>query len=271
MPKFMPKALTIGQEVECPICEDNGVKCTVHVEEKTYQGNTRLSWRNQDGSGHIGTPPGFVHKTGTQQQGNNGNSGPNPIRSEIEEYKVWLNRSGNIKTFAAHYHAAREIFEESCTDVLADKRGMVVGNMLTNYFSTHPNPFEKFGSTSSPTETRRSLTAKTIYSFQAASSVASSRFTTSQNLAVKGRVENQDPLLKIEQDLTNLANPIFSDICVLCFLAKLHPNILEKELTQIKWKDRIDGLYHKNGCKNKGKKTLYKLGKEYIQNLGLKA
>ncbi len=48
-----PTSITQSPQ-ECPDCQTNfKVGVVVHPIEKTYQGNSRLSWGNTDGSGHI--------------------------------------------------------------------------------------------------------------------------------------------------------------------------------------------------------------------------
>lgn len=264
MPKFMPKAQFAGQQMDCPVCDENDIKCTVHAVSTTWQGQTKLSWKNPDNSSHIVKQGDeFVHTSGVKSDTNENDPGFDLV---VEDYRVWLDRIGDTKAFAAHYHAAREFFEKTCSNVPLDKRGMVVGNMLSNYFAAHKNPFQKFSkkleSDESPAETRGSLSAKGSIHYnvnkttRADSSLASTRFSTSHTLAVKGPTVNSHSL-RTEQDLTNSVFPSFSS-CRLCYLSSLENNDM-----YLNWciKKHAIPKKHDNNCPNKFQRTLYYLQK----------
>ena len=50
---FMGKPVSADEKKVCPVCMQKGIEIEVHAEESTYQGTTRLSWKNPDGSSHI--------------------------------------------------------------------------------------------------------------------------------------------------------------------------------------------------------------------------
>ena len=59
-----------GQKQICPDCKADGRDIEIHAENKPYQGQDRLSWRNPDGSSHAKkTAQGdFVH-VGSDEEG----------------------------------------------------------------------------------------------------------------------------------------------------------------------------------------------------------
>ena len=50
---FMGKPVSADEKKVCPVCMQKGIEIEVHAEESTYQGTSRLSWKNPDGSSHI--------------------------------------------------------------------------------------------------------------------------------------------------------------------------------------------------------------------------
>lgn len=199
MGTYLPPPVQKGQSEVCPTClKDHDVEVTIHAEEVTYNGVTSLKWRNTNGSSHI-TKVGdeFVHvRPATNNLNGSGNGKVNPLRADIVEHKTFLCQSNGWKIYAARYHAVRELFEETVTDLPANVQGMVVGNMLTNYFS-HQDANK--GNVSLPTDTRGSLPAKVQ---------SDTSMDIPKNLAVKGRV-NVDST--IEDNVKNIIfnNPTF--------------------------------------------------------------
>ena len=49
----MQKATTVGEKKLCPVCLDIGTEIEIHAEESTYQGNTKLTWKNSSGESHV--------------------------------------------------------------------------------------------------------------------------------------------------------------------------------------------------------------------------
>ena len=50
---YMQKATQVGEKKLCPVCLDKGIEIEIHAEESTYQGNTKLTWKNGDGNSHV--------------------------------------------------------------------------------------------------------------------------------------------------------------------------------------------------------------------------
>jgi len=60
----MQKATQVGEKKICPICLEKGIEIEIHAEESTYQGNTKLTWKNGDGKSHIKkVGDSFEHQT----------------------------------------------------------------------------------------------------------------------------------------------------------------------------------------------------------------
>ena len=49
----MQKATQVGEKKLCPVCLDKGIEIEIHAEESTYQGNTKLTWKNSNGESHV--------------------------------------------------------------------------------------------------------------------------------------------------------------------------------------------------------------------------
>ena len=61
---YMQKATQVGEKKLCPVCLDNGTEVEIHAEESTYQGNTKLTWKNSNGESHIKkVGDSFEHQT----------------------------------------------------------------------------------------------------------------------------------------------------------------------------------------------------------------
>ena len=60
----MQKATQVGEKKICPICLEKGIEIEIHAEESTYQGNTKLTWKNVDCKSHIKkVGDSFEHQT----------------------------------------------------------------------------------------------------------------------------------------------------------------------------------------------------------------
>ena len=61
---YMQKATQVGEKKLCPVCLDKGTEVEIHAEESTYQGNTKLTWKNSNGESHIKkVGDSFEHQT----------------------------------------------------------------------------------------------------------------------------------------------------------------------------------------------------------------
>ena len=61
---YMQKATQVGEKKLCPVCLYNGTEVEIHAEESTYQGNTKLTWKNSNGESHIKkVGDSFEHQT----------------------------------------------------------------------------------------------------------------------------------------------------------------------------------------------------------------
>ena len=50
---YMQKATRVGEKKICPVCLEKGIEIEIHAEESTWQGTTKLTWKNSDGKTHV--------------------------------------------------------------------------------------------------------------------------------------------------------------------------------------------------------------------------
>jgi len=72
---YMQKATKVGEKKICPVCLDKGIEIEIHAEESTWQGTTKLTWKNSDGKTHVKkVGEEFQHQTKSAEA----ESTPNP-------------------------------------------------------------------------------------------------------------------------------------------------------------------------------------------------
>lgn len=158
----MPKPLAAGETKLCPECATKGITVMLNAVESEYQGNKRLSWKNPNGSGHIKKEGDqFVHNPpmGAEQS---------VILPDLEDKIAECGKTLGDDTdqFAIFYMAIRNKFNEYVNETDVNKKGMIVGHMITNYLQCSgsvPYPVEFKKASSKPAETWGN-TAKSIHS-----------------------------------------------------------------------------------------------------------
>ena len=136
---FMSKPVAAGEKKTCPVCKEEGFTVEITAVESEYQGNKRLSWKNPDGTAHIkrqddGT---WMHTrlTTAPEQSKLITQTISPELDEIiQGCEKQMKESGVADAFAVEYMAVRNILLPYIPE-RDPNRGVICGNMLTNYFA----------------------------------------------------------------------------------------------------------------------------------------
>lgn len=192
---FMPKPQTEGEVTKCPECSTQENPVMVIAVESEYQGNKRLSWKNPDGSGHIKKEGDqFVHNPPASAE-------QSVILPDLEDKIAECGKTLGDDTdqFAIFYMALRNKFNDYVNETDVNKKGMIVGHMITNYIQCGgnvPYPVEFKKASSKPAETWGN-TAKSIHSEGSQTRISNSVLPN----AVKGIEETNG------NDLPSLPSP----------------------------------------------------------------
>ena len=198
---YMPRPQTVGETTPCPECASKGITVIIKAVESEYLGNKRLSLKNPDGSGHIKTngtdekgKPIFVHNPPTSAE----QSTILPdLKEKIDACEKTL--GDDTDQFAIFYMALRNKFNDYVNETDVNKKGMIVGHMITNYIQCGgnvPYPVEFKKASSKPAETWGN-TAKSIHSEGSQTRISNSVLPN----AVKGIEETNG------NDLPSLPSP----------------------------------------------------------------
>lgn len=141
---FMPKPVAAGEKRTCPVCKEKGFTVEIHAVESDYMGNKRLSWKNPDGSGHIkkqddGTWMHTQQNTSPEQKSTTTQTVSPELEELIQGCEKQLKESGLADAFAVEYMAVRNILLPYIPE-RDPNRGVICGNMLTNYFTMKDTP-----------------------------------------------------------------------------------------------------------------------------------